>query len=226
LSERRSLAGMLSMASRSGPLSSRFLGVRMRLQSLAKVHKKSLNKQLVDRCDMCLALFANRLGTPTASAESGTAEEIARLSESGRYVAILRSRRTIDASRLDYSQALSLQKYLDKLSANALILEYASDDELTQRVDTILAAAVSRDQQLADPRLTKDIRKYRAEVWPRIDSCKGTRRDRHGEMVEATVWQLVLTNTSDAPAREVRARIQSEARMGGADLGNLPQSEN
>src|ERR1017187_1743877 len=31
-----------------------------------------LNKQLVDRCDICLALFANRLGTPTASADSGT----------------------------------------------------------------------------------------------------------------------------------------------------------
>src|SRR5258708_31902797 len=46
-----------------------------------------LNSQLVDRSDICLALFANRLGTPTASAESGTADEIERIATARRYVA-------------------------------------------------------------------------------------------------------------------------------------------
>lgn len=48
-----------------------------------------LNEQLVDKCDICLAIFANRLGTPTASAESGTAEEVERLSSSNKYVGVL-----------------------------------------------------------------------------------------------------------------------------------------
>lgn len=46
-----------------------------------------LNDQLVDSCDMCIAMFWVRLGTPTAENESGSAEEIKRLSERGKYVA-------------------------------------------------------------------------------------------------------------------------------------------
>src|SRR6476661_2513996 len=53
----------------------------------------ALNDQIVDGCDICIALFANRLGTETPNAESGTVEEIERLHRLGRYVAILRSAR-------------------------------------------------------------------------------------------------------------------------------------
>jgi hypothetical protein len=103
-----------------------------------------LNRQLVDLSDICLALFANRLGTPTASAESGTADEITRMSESGKYVAILRSGRPIDLSRIDLAQAMRLEKYLAGMSNKALILDYHNDDELSQRVDTVIVAAISR----------------------------------------------------------------------------------
>ena len=116
-----------------------------------------LNRQLVDRSDICLALFANRLGTPTALAESGTAEEIERIANGGKYVAILRSRRPVDISLINLEQAQNLERYLARIGANALVLDYATDDELSQKVDTILAAAVARDQgraelQLHDPR--------------------------------------------------------------------------
>jgi hypothetical protein len=67
-----------------------------------------INNQLVDKYDGCIAIFANRLGTPTEIAESGTAEEIHRLADSGKYVAILRSARHIDASRLDLAEATRL----------------------------------------------------------------------------------------------------------------------
>jgi len=164
-----------------------------------------LNKQIVDRCDMCLALFANRLGTPTASAESGTAEEIARISESDRYVGVLRSRR--EATRIDADQLKSLEQYLENIKAKALILEYAGDADLVQNVDNFLVAAVSHDQgrselQLQQASAESPVRQ--AEIWPRVDSKEDPIRFGDGKTIPRRSWHLVLANTGDAPALDVQ----------------------
>jgi len=169
-----------------------------------------LNKQIVDRCDICIGLFANRLGTPTASSESGTAEEIERLGESARYVGILRSRRPVDASVIDHGQAQRLDAYLVKLRDKALILDYASDDELTQRVDTILAAAIARDKGRADLQIMQASGIMRtAEIWPRVESYEEPVS--FGGVTTRTTrnWRLVLTNTGDGPASDVRVKLEA-----------------
>jgi hypothetical protein len=71
----------------------------------------ALNDQIVDRCDIGIALFANRLGTETPNAESGKVEEIERLNRLGRYVAILRSARPVSAAALDWQQAGHLRDF-------------------------------------------------------------------------------------------------------------------
>ena len=43
----------------------------------------SINEQIVDDCDLGIALFWSRLGTPTEIAESGSVEEIDRLTTAG-----------------------------------------------------------------------------------------------------------------------------------------------
>ena len=169
-----------------------------------------LNRQIVDRCDICLALFANRLGTPTASAESGTAEEIQRLSESGRYVGVLRSRREVDGTQIDPGQLMRLNEYLTRIETKALVLTYANDAELIEHVDNILAAAVARDQGRAELQLqqtTAQSSVRKAEVWPRVESQESPNGFRD--------CSLVLTNTGDAPAESVRARLLN---IDGSDL--------
>ena len=159
-----------------------------------------LNRQLVDRCDICIALFANRLGTPTVVAESGTAEEIERIGKSERYVGILRSRRPVDIGRIDLEQARNLDEYLARIRQNALVLDYATDDELSERVDTILAAAVARDQGRADLQLSQAAGhtfERVAEVWPRVDSSESTTSFSGGRDIVRRKWYLVLSNTGD-----------------------------
>jgi hypothetical protein len=172
-----------------------------------------LNKQLVDRCDICLALFANRLGTPTASAESGTAEEIARLSDNGRYVGILRSRRAVSNSTINADQLMRLEQYLETIRNRALILEYADDAELIQNVDNILVAAVSRDQGRTELQLQTTVRQ--AEVWPRVDSEENPIQFGGGRTIPHRDWYLVLANTGDAPAKAVQA---SWSAMDGSNI--------
>src|SRR6202165_2382810 len=44
----------------------------------------AINKQLIDSTDILVAIFWSRIGTPTASAESGTVEEIQRAIAAGK----------------------------------------------------------------------------------------------------------------------------------------------
>lgn len=59
----------------------------------------SLNRQVVDSSDLGLVIFTDRLGTPTKSHESGTVEEIERLHQQGKRVAILRNMAPREPSR-------------------------------------------------------------------------------------------------------------------------------
>jgi hypothetical protein len=174
-----------------------------------------LNKQLVDRCDICIAIFANRLGTPSAVAESGTAEEIKRLSEQGKYVGILRSRRPVDASALDADQVGRLQEYLKRISPNSLVLQYSNDSELSDYVDNILVSAVSRDQERTEMQLqfadqTNDTRVI-AEVWPRLESEEFTRTASRGRVAPSRRWFLSLNNMGSDVARDVTFRLIAES---------------
>jgi hypothetical protein len=151
-----------------------------------------LNEQLVDSCDMCIAMFWARLGTPTALHESGSAEEIQRLSDRGKYVAILRCTRDIRPD-IDIGQLDRLKKYLEKLEKNALISNYGHHAELATHVDNIIVRGVNRD--LGGPTGSR----Y-ANVWPRIDRIERNNRSR---------IYLRLENVGFGTARDVRVEFES-----------------
>jgi hypothetical protein len=171
-----------------------------------------LNKQLVDRCDMCIAIFAARLGTTTKNAESGTAEEIERLADAGKYVGVLRSLKPIESVKnINATQLRKLEKYLDKISDNSLVMEYKDDAELVNRIDAILTWAVSSDQSRSVTELAQatGIAQSYAEVWPRLESEDRIRTSSRGQLSTSRNWHLVLANTGTAPARDVRFKLEA-----------------
>lgn len=175
-----------------------------------------LNDQLVDNCDICLALFANRLGTETPNAESGTVEEINRLYDAGCYVAVLRSVRPVDASCLDLNQASRLREYMTSICNKSLVLPYGDDLELQSHVDAVLNAAVSRDRARAELQLqaaeggTAGLGNMQpiAEVWPRVESEERVKSDSKGRVRTSRYWYLTLANAGNAPARNVKFRTE------------------
>jgi hypothetical protein len=186
-----------------------------------------LNKQLVDRCDMCIAIFAARLGTATRNSESGTAEEIERLADANKYVGVLRSLKPPDSVKnINGTQLRKLEKYLDKISDKSLVMDYKDDAELVNRIDAMLTWAVSSDQSRSVTELAHatGIPQSFAEVWPRVESEDRVRTTR-GELKTSRNWYLVLANTGPSPARDVRFKV--EAPEGGPTSWGIPDiSEN
>lgn len=182
----------------------------------------SLNKQLVEDADILIALFWHRLGSPTGEAESGTVEEIEEASGHGAYVGVLRCTRAISPTDLDGGQASRLKDFLDGARSSSLIFDYEDAVALRERVDTLLTTSVTalRTRAEAQAAATVDPEAEEAtqvapaggaEVWPRIERSESVRTDAKGRVKTENRWELVLSNTGDEPAKNVKYRLEADS---------------
>ena len=88
-----------------------------------------INKQLVKDCDILIATFWTRLGTPTGVESSGTVEEIEEFYKSNRDVLIYFSTKEVSPTRVNTEQLDKLNEYKNKISGDSLYFEYNSIDE-------------------------------------------------------------------------------------------------
>ncbi|MEU5849431.1 hypothetical protein [Saccharopolyspora shandongensis] len=165
-----------------------------------------LNEQIVDEADLAVALFYDRLGTPTGEAESGTAEEIKILVEAGKSVAVLVNsapRAPLDGPALEERRRLT--EYLGELRKNALVLEYTHTGDLMGHLNNFLSRATGQFQQAVEG--SKDEAPQGPDVsegvWPRAEVRESVRTDSKGRIKIDRKWSLVLHNTSRGPASDV-----------------------
>ena len=88
--------------------------------------KKTIDRQLVNRSDMLVCIFASKVGTPTDTAESGSIEEIEEHIKEGKPV-MLYFRKSVDSSTITPDQLAKLQDFKKKIRNSTLYFEY--DDE-------------------------------------------------------------------------------------------------
>ena len=170
----------------------------------------SLNTQLVENTDIVIAIFWHRLGSDTGEAASGTVEEINEAQKHGAYVAILQCASDVDARQVDPAQAEKLRDFFDRIRPESLVLPYADDGELAQRVDAILTRAVTRSATLGEA-ATEAPPASGTEVWPRVESRERVRTYSSGHTsTRWRDWEIVLSNTGIEPARSVRFRLEAE----------------
>lgn len=77
-----------------------------------------LNKQFVDDCDFCVAIFGNRFGTPTEEYGSGTEEEIEKMLLQKKQVFLYFYIMKADPATFDEEQYKKVQEYKDKYKKN------------------------------------------------------------------------------------------------------------
>lgn len=88
-----------------------------------------LNDQFIHKCDVCVALFANKFGTPTEQYESGTEEEIEEMIHSGKQVFLYFIERPIDPSKIDLHQIEKVRKFKEKYRNKGIYCSIKSTDE-------------------------------------------------------------------------------------------------
>lgn len=174
--------------------------------------QESLNRQVVDSSDLGLVIFTDRLGTPTKTHASGTVEEIERLHDQGKRVAILRNMAPREPSR-DSGQSAALAAYLNSIQDKALYREYRSFDELLAIVNSVLNDV---SFGIEPPRQTSSSGGGGQDqpslgVWPRGQNEWYQETDSQGRLKTRTKHRLVLQNDTGVPVTNVSFRLEDGA---------------
>lgn len=101
-----------------------------------------INYQIIDRLDILIAIFQNKIGTPTINSQSGTVEEITRVYESGKPVLVYFSEKPIDPRLVDSqefrSSRDSLAKFRNELYSLGIVDTYSTDSQLLEKLEQAL----------------------------------------------------------------------------------------
>lgn len=96
--------------------------------------QKLLNRQIVDDCDIAIAVFWTRFGSPTDEYESGTEEEIERFIESGKQVFLYFCNRPVNPKTFNADQYQNVQDFKKKYEGRGIYSEYSETEEFEQQI--------------------------------------------------------------------------------------------
>jgi nucleoside 2-deoxyribosyltransferase len=105
--------------------------------------QQAINDQIVEPCDILIAMFWTRLGTDTGVAASGTVEEINEFVAAGKPVMIYFSDRPAQLSMVDLEQSKRLAEFRESLTGTkALVGSFSSDDGLRDAIKDALTRQI------------------------------------------------------------------------------------
>lgn len=110
---------------------------------LAGIPQEVLNSQIVDDCDLGIAIFWSRVGTPTRQHQSGSLEEIRRLLDQGRRVMGYLKNDPIPKERIDTVQLDRLKEIESDLKGRGILWTFNGTGELREKVQLHLTSAVA-----------------------------------------------------------------------------------
>lgn len=161
--------------------------------------QETINAQLVDKCDIVIALFDARLGQATKKAVSGTAEEIERAAASGKPVHVWFSDAPVSREHLEGAQAVA--EFRETLEAEGLLGSYASPEDLAYQVRNAVEADLER-LELAAP-TGRNLSQGGAEPVASYDYRTEQVLNSKGKMrTTKKGHRIVVTNKGDVPAED------------------------
>lgn len=94
-----------------------------------------LNKQIVKDCDLAVAIFRTRFGTPTDKYGSGSEEEIEIMINAGRQVFLYFDDSPISPSEIDTGQYQKVKDFEEKYRTRGIYFSFKSLDEFRNQFD-------------------------------------------------------------------------------------------
>ena len=101
-----------------------------------------INKEVLADCDLLVAIFWTRIGTPTEEAESGTVEEIREHIKSGKPAMIYFSSEPVALDSVDNEQYSRLIDFKKELKKQGLIENYSTLSEFHRKFSRQLAQTI------------------------------------------------------------------------------------
>ena len=92
-----------------------------------------INKQVLSRCDLLVAVFWTRIGTRTGDSPSGTVEEITRSMDAGKPTMIYFSNTPAPPSRVTPEQYAMVQNFRSECMGRGLVCDYDSHEEFEEK---------------------------------------------------------------------------------------------
>jgi hypothetical protein len=173
-----------------------------------------INEQLLKSCDVLVATFWTRLGSPTGIAASGTVEEIAHHLAAHKPALIYFSRQPVAPDSIDRVQYDALVAFREKCKADGLVTFYDSVPEFREAFSKHLAQTIHRN--FADTNTTEAMSNATPDREPLTTLeqtiLKEASQDKGGQLlklrrmggvfhVQTNGKQLVTDNTARSQAK-------------------------
>lgn len=102
-----------------------------------------LNSQIVEDCDLAVAVFWYRIGTPTENYDSGSIEEIEKIRESGKRVLVYFCSQAIPQGALNDDQFQKLQEVKKEYQQQGLLGTFGDTENLQKQFILHLTKAIT-----------------------------------------------------------------------------------
>jgi hypothetical protein len=127
-----------------------------------------INKQVLEHCDLLVALFWTRLGSPTGNSRSGTVEEIEKHLDSGKPTMIYFSSAPVHLDSVDEKQYKILQEFRQECEQRGLIEKYESISEFRDKFTRQLAQTVIRYFSVENEAITNFVQTNEDRTFPNL----------------------------------------------------------
>ena len=104
-----------------------------------------INDRILKDCDLLIGIFWTRLGTPTTSAESGTAEEIQKHLNAGKPAMVYFSRAPASLETVDRDQYEALKKFKEWCQSKGLVEYFDNGYDLQTKLRRHLQITVQKN---------------------------------------------------------------------------------
>jgi hypothetical protein len=193
-----------------------------------------INKQVLKGCDLLVAAFWTRLGSPTGEAASGTVEEIEEHLKEGKPAMIYFSNAPVRPDSIDEAQYQALREFRSHCQSRGLIETFESVSELREKfgrqlIQLVLSrwASTTNDQQRTVATKEEEAEIERQATWyaratasnpPPVLSddawalLREAAKDTHGTIVRTRTMSGLSLSTNGREFVEDRQNPRAEAR--------------